>query len=121
MAFLFAVFHEAAAGRQRSSAEPPWTGRLTSPAHPSHAEELRKRAVHPQPSPPLIQSLPSLLLIFLIKSTLLLMASLFFVAPLHLSPRLVASEFGAAESAVDTVATVAFRFYLVIIVQTLTN
>lgn len=40
---------------------------------------------------------------------------------LALGARLVAPGFGAAESTVATVATVAFRLYLIIIVQTLTN
>ena len=39
----------------------------------------------------------------------------------RLGPRLVAPEFAAGKVTVATVATVAFRLYLVIIVQTLTN
>ena len=38
-----------------------------------------------------------------------------------LRPRLVEARIGAAAAPVATVATVAFRLYLVIIVQTLTN
>ena len=63
------------AGRQRSSAKAPGRLSLTSPAHPPHAP------ARPQPSPPLIRSLHSPILIFLINSTLLLMASSFFVTP----------------------------------------
>ena len=40
---------------------------------------------------------------------------------LQLRPRLVAGEIGAARGTVATVITVAFRLYLVIIVQTMTN
>ena len=47
------------------------------------------------------------------------------VAPLShetkYTPRLVAGEFGAALGIVATVITVAFRLYLAIIVQTMTN